>query len=178
MENKKTPGIAIWSLILGCIPLGIIGILLAIILGIIALVKISKNRDTLKGKGFAIAGIVLGVMWLTILPLIAIPGLLRARIHANETLTRETVKIISTALENYRVAHNGDYPLSEQDLISSTPPYLTKSYNKKTIYGYNYTLNLSPTEYEVVAAPKNCGMEGENIFIVRTGEELTEMSCK
>ena len=34
--------------------------LLAVILGINALIKISKKTDTLKGKGFAIAGIVLG----------------------------------------------------------------------------------------------------------------------
>ncbi len=176
MENKKTPGIAIWSLIFGCIPV-LVTPLLAIILGIIALVKISKNSDTLKGKGFAIAGIALGVMCLTILPMMAIPGLLRARIKANETATKETVKIISSAIENYKAAHNGLYPLSEEDLLSSTPPYLAKSYDKKTIYGYKYSLDLSPTEYEVVATPKNCHMEGEKIFIVRTGQELTEMNC-
>jgi len=177
MENKKTPSIAIWSLIFGCIPV-LITPLLAIILGIIALVKISKNSDTLKGKGFAIAGIALGVMCLTILPLIATPGLLRARIHANETVARETVKIISTALENYKAANNGNYPLNESDLTSSTPPYLTKSYNKETVHGYSYTLDLSLTGYGVMAAPKNCGREGEKIFIVKTGQNLTEMNCK
>ncbi len=177
MENKKTPGIAIWSLIFGCIPV-LVTPLLAIILGIIALVKISKNSDTLKGKGFAIAGIALGVMCLTILPLIAIPGLLRARIHANETATKETVKIISSAIENYKAAHNGLYPLSEEDLLSSTPPYLAKSYDKKTIYGYKYSLDLSPDGYEIVASPKNCEREGEKIFIVKTGQNLTEMNCK
>ena len=177
MENKKTPSIAIWSLIFGCIPV-LVTPLLAIILGIIALVKISKNSDTLKGKGFAIAGIVLGVMCLTILPMMAIPGLLRARIKANETATKETVKIISSAIENYKAAHNGIYPLSEEDLLFSTPPYLAKSYDKKTIYGYKYSLDLSPDGYEVVAAPKNCGIEGDKIFMVRTGQELTEIDCK
>jgi len=178
MENKKTPSIAIWSLICGCIPLlGIITILLAIILGIIALMKISKNSDTLKGKGLAIAGIALGAMWLVFLPIIAIPGLLRTRIHANENVARKTVKAISAAIENYKAA-NSSYPLSEGELISSTPPYLIKPYNKKTIQGYNYRLDLSPAEYEVMAAPKNCGVEGERIFIGRTGKELTEMECK
>lgn len=177
MENKKTPGIAILSFIFGCLPILILP-LLAIILGIIAWVKISKNSDTLKGKGFAIAGTVLGAICLFILPLIAIPGLLPARIKANETATKETVKIISTALENYKDAHNGIYPSSEEDLISLTPPYLAKPYDKKTIYGYNYTLDLNPTGYEVRAAPRNCHIEGDTIFIARSGEQLTEMNCK
>lgn len=177
MEKKKTPSMAIWSLIFGCIPV-LVTPLLAIILGIIALVKISKNSDTLKGKGFAIAGIVLGAMCLTILPMMAIPGLLRARIKANETATKETVKIISTALENYKARNNGNYPSDESDLTYSTPPYLTKSYDKKIVYGYKYTLDLSPTGYEVVAAPRNCEREGEKIFIIRTGQQLTEVNCK
>lgn len=179
MEDKKTSKIAQASLIFGLMPfLGLLSILPAIILGIIALVKISKNRETLKGKGRAIAGIALGVIWLVILPMLAIPGLLRARIKANETATKETVKIISSALENYKVAHNGVYPLSEEDLLSSTPPYLAKSYDKKTIYGYKYSLDLSPDGYEIVATPKNCEREGEKVFIVRTGKELTERDCK
>ena len=179
MENKKTLRIASVSLVFGLMPfLGLLSILPAIILGVIALVKISKNSDTLKGKGLAIWGIVLGTTWLIILPLLAIPGLLPARIKANQTATKETVKIISAALENYKAAHNGVYPLSEEDLISSKPPYLGKSYDKKTIYGYNYSLDLSSDGYEIVAKPKNCHMQGEKIFIMKAGEGLTEVNCK
>jgi hypothetical protein len=39
--------------------------LLAVILGINAVINISKNRDTLKGKSLAIIGIVLGGLALT-----------------------------------------------------------------------------------------------------------------
>lgn len=179
MEDKKTCKIAQASLIFGLLPfLGLLSILPAIILGIVALVKISKHRETLKGKGRAIAGIVLGVIWLVILPMLAIPGLLRARIKANETATKETVKIISSAIENYKAAHNGMYPLYESDLISATPPYLTRSYDKEKIYGYIYSLDLSPSGYEIAAEPENCHMQGEKIFIMKTQGELTETDCK
>ncbi|MBU0534442.1 MAG: hypothetical protein KJ887_06580 [Candidatus Omnitrophica bacterium] len=42
--------------------------LLSILLGIISIIKINKNSDNLRGKGFAIAGIILGGLGL-ILPL-------------------------------------------------------------------------------------------------------------
>lgn len=47
---------------LGTIPL------LSILLGIISIIKINKSNDNLRGKGFAIAGIILGGLGL-ILPL-------------------------------------------------------------------------------------------------------------
>ncbi|MCK4905348.1 DUF4190 domain-containing protein [bacterium] len=42
--------------------------LLSILLGIISIIKINKSSDNLRGKGFAIAGIILGGLGL-ILPL-------------------------------------------------------------------------------------------------------------
>jgi len=55
---KKTLGLAVFSLVLGClfiIPLlGMIFGIAAITLGVIALSKISKDKETLKGNGFAI----------------------------------------------------------------------------------------------------------------------------
>ena len=44
------------------------GSLIAVILGTISIIKINKNSDTVKGKGFAITGIILGGLGL-ILPL-------------------------------------------------------------------------------------------------------------
>jgi hypothetical protein len=59
--------VSIPGLILGLSSFGIIP-LLSILLGIISIIKINKNSDTVKGKGFAIAGIILGGLGL-ILPL-------------------------------------------------------------------------------------------------------------
>ena len=63
-QKKKTLGLAITSLVFGClffIPfLGFLFSLAAIVLGIVALVSMSKSKKTIKGQGLAITGIVLG----------------------------------------------------------------------------------------------------------------------
>ncbi|MET0713087.1 MAG: DUF4190 domain-containing protein [Jiangellaceae bacterium] len=56
-EEQRTNGFAIASLVFGIIS----GILLAVIFGIIALVQIPKKNQ--KGKGMAIAGLVLAGVW-------------------------------------------------------------------------------------------------------------------
>lgn len=57
---QKTNGFAVAALILGIIG----GHVLAIILGIVALVQIKKTGD--KGKGMAITGIVLSIVWIPV----------------------------------------------------------------------------------------------------------------
>ena len=68
--KKKTSGIAVASLVCGCLflvpVLGVVCSLAALILGIIALVKLSKAKDEMKGKGLAIAGTVLGSIGLIV----------------------------------------------------------------------------------------------------------------
>ncbi|MFH1876414.1 MAG: DUF4190 domain-containing protein [Candidatus Omnitrophota bacterium] len=105
-ENKKTVGFGIASLVLGClilIPiLGMLFALLAIIFGIVALVQISGHKETLKGKGLATSGIVLGGIGLVLLPIvaimlaIAIPAFMRAKERAREqAVTQEYTSSIS-----------------------------------------------------------------------------------
>lgn len=187
MQQKRTLGLAVASLIFGCLFLfpflGIIFSLIAIILGIIALVKISNNKETLKGGGLAIAGIVLGGVGVILIPIIAllaaiaIPNLLRARLNANETSAVATVKTISTAVESYKVANDGRYPSDEYDLRYAQPPYLKDSYNNKTHLGYKYSLNFNPNGYEIIAMPETCGVSGIKILMVTNGE-ISEKPCK
>ncbi|MBT3394968.1 DUF4190 domain-containing protein [archaeon] len=59
MSKSRTTGFAIASLVLGIFGITIIGAILAIIFGIIALNKINKNKK-IGGKSMAIVGIVLG----------------------------------------------------------------------------------------------------------------------
>jgi len=67
-SQKKTSGIAITSLIFGCcywIPfLGMFCSLVALILGTIALSKISNNKNILKGRSLAILGMALSIVGL------------------------------------------------------------------------------------------------------------------
>lgn len=62
-DEAKTDGLGIAGMILGIASLFVAGLilgLLAVIFSMIALGRIKKNPDTRKGKGFAIAGLVLG----------------------------------------------------------------------------------------------------------------------
>ena len=68
---QHTSGMAIASLVFGIIG----GSLFAIIFGAVALGQIGKDPN-LSGKGLAIAGIILGVLWMIILVIIIAAGVL------------------------------------------------------------------------------------------------------
>jgi len=66
-STAKTSALAITSLILGILtitPLYLIAGIPAIICGIVALVKIERSSDKLKGKNLASAGIIIPAIWL------------------------------------------------------------------------------------------------------------------
>jgi hypothetical protein len=66
-DSPRTEGFSVASLVLGIVGwfipyVGLLCCLLAVIFGIIGIVKISNNPDKFKGMGMAIAGLVLGVL--------------------------------------------------------------------------------------------------------------------
>lgn len=186
LSQQKTHGLAIASLVLGClflIPfLGILFSLLAIIFGIVALTTISKNKETYKGGGLAIGGIVLGAIGIIMIPIImllaaiAIPNFIRARSNANESFAQSVVRSVSIAAESYK-AEKGQYPLTEEDLVSKQPQYLNRSYNNQTINGYTYSITFKPDNYAINAAPEKCFVTGSKVFTMQNGE-LSESQCK
>ncbi|MFH1621914.1 MAG: DUF4190 domain-containing protein [Candidatus Omnitrophota bacterium] len=202
--QKKTLGLATTSLIFGCLALipllGIFPALLAIILGIVALVKISNNKDTLKGNGLAISGIVLGAIGLIMLPIIAmlaaiaIPNLLRARHNANEAGAIYNMKVISTAAQSYN-AVNDRFPENISELAYADPPYINKELASGAQYGYIFTIvdTNSDNAFLATAIPKEKGvtgtrsfcatddgvikqdLEGKNIYTIYTCEGLEDV---
>ena len=70
---QRTNGLAVASLVCGILFCGIVTAILAVIFGNIALGKIDASNGTEKGRGLAIAGIVLG--WVGIGLLIAGPAI-------------------------------------------------------------------------------------------------------
>ncbi|OQA03346.1 MAG: hypothetical protein BWY69_00516 [Planctomycetes bacterium ADurb.Bin401] len=66
----KTSTLAIWAFVLGIMGLFsfLVTSLPAIVCGIISLVKISKSCGRLKGKGLAIAGIVISAIGIIVIP--------------------------------------------------------------------------------------------------------------
>jgi type II secretory pathway pseudopilin PulG len=118
-------GYAIASLVLGILSVPTVGLLLvgamlSVILGVVALVKASRAPEEYGGKGMAIAGIVLAGVSVVIMPFvlgvgaaIVIPSLLRARVSANESAAIADVRTLMAAEDRYRLANRGYYDTLE-----------------------------------------------------------------
>ena len=171
VANPETSGKAIASLICGLlffIPLLFIG---AIVLGHMALSEIRKSAGRLKGEGIAMAGLVLGYIWIAGIPIIliiaaiAIPNLLRAKMAANESSAVAAVRTLNTAEEAYAQDHpQAGYTCSLADLnrlIDSTLAGGRK-------YGYVFELKdcaagaegAAIAKYRVVAYPMTVNQTG------------------
>jgi Domain of unknown function (DUF4190) len=65
-STSKTNGLAIASLVLGIIPCTGITSILAIVFGFIARNQIQQSSGAQQGSGMALAGIILGFVWIGI----------------------------------------------------------------------------------------------------------------
>ncbi len=177
IQEKKTLGIAIASLVLGClllIPLlGVLCSLAALILGIVSLVKISKNKETLKGKGLAIAGIVLGSIGILIIPIIAmlaaiaIPNLVRARSVAQESAAASTMHTIVVAEVAYRSENESFASLPR--LAKENPPYIDETLGSGKKMGYRFNVGRFNPEYFYATAVPQEGYPGHSFYIDEDG---------
>jgi hypothetical protein len=81
---------------------------LAIVLGYVAGAKIRRSGGALRGEGMARAGVNLGIVGLifAVLAVIAIPNLLRSRMHPGEASPVGTLRTINTA----EVTYFAEYP--------------------------------------------------------------------
>ncbi len=176
--QKKLSGLALASFICGLffiIPiLGMLTGVAAIILGIIALVMISKRSTELKGNGFAISGIVMGALGIILVPIIAlvaaiaIPNLLRAKITANDAYAQAVLKTLATATEAYS-AENGTYPSDIEALTNAPQPYLNEDPCFKINNGFMVECQLMSSGYVFTARPTTDGVSGSTTFTISTG---------
>ena len=116
--DAKTSGLAIAALVLGILgPFTCITIIPAIILGIVALVKISKSGGQLKGNGLAIAGIALPVVLLPVIALlmaILMPALARVRAIAFRTVCGANMSGIGKAMLIYAGDNDEKFPTTSK----------------------------------------------------------------
>ena len=126
----RTNGMAIASLVLAIIGfltsilgIGIIFGVVALILGIIALGQIKANSRQQKGRGMAMAGVILGalsvvMMVLGILAAIAIPNFISLRSRAYDASARSAGRNAKLAQEVRASAYEGNAPPPYTDDLS------------------------------------------------------------
>ena len=109
-----TSGLAIASLILGItsfIPT-CLGPIVGVILGIVALVNISGSKGRIKGKGLAIGGIVLSVLFGLVTPvLLILPAVYQVREVARQQNDLNSIRLLALASAEYE-SRNQEFPPS------------------------------------------------------------------
>jgi len=153
---------------------GFISGIWAIIVGVKGFKRV-HNLSTIRAT-IAYFGVFFIVAIIAIFAAIAIPNFLKARIAANESSAKQTVNMLSAAMEAYAALNDNLYPASEDDLKAGgyTPEY----YDKSTNHGYTYSLSFSPDGYGIIAQPQECGVTGKKVFLASPKGEFAEKDCK
>ena len=138
--EPKTCGVAVAAFVMGLLSLTCILwpilMLPAIICGIVALVKISKNKTCLKGTGLAVTGIVIPVVMTLLIPVFAMvaailmPALSRTKMVAQRVVCGTNLKGLSVAMIVYMNDYDEQYPTPEQwsDLLIDKADVSPKSF--------------------------------------------------
>jgi type II secretory pathway pseudopilin PulG len=173
----QTSGKAIASLVCGLLFFVPLAFVAAVIFGHLGLSEIRKSAGRLKGDSLAIAGLVLGYMWVVSIPIIlimaaiAIPNVLRARTSANEAMAVASIRSINTAQISYSESHPESgfvcslSALTEAQMIDSTLASGQKNGYRFEIAGCEAENPGGPnTKYKVVAYPITVNQTGDRSF--------------
>jgi prepilin-type processing-associated H-X9-DG protein len=112
---SKTSGLAVSSLVLGVLGVFTCGItaLIGLVLGIIAMVKVSNSRGALRGNGMALAGIIVSGIFLLMIPIYAamlLPALAAAKQKAQAINCVNNEKQLARAVRIYSNDNTNRFP--------------------------------------------------------------------
>lgn len=111
--------LAIWSMVLAIASFAcsVITVVPAIIFGHIALSQIKSSNGTLQGKGFAVAGLIVGYVyialaacWITVMASVFSGQFDNQQSQANSNEAKTNAQEIYTAIKSYSKDHNGAAP--------------------------------------------------------------------
>lgn len=110
---------------------------------------------------------------------VGLEQVMRISILRNQADSLTTLKLISTALENYAKDNHNVFPDRLAPLTLTVPAYLDRDYSALTYFkGYVYTCpRLDSSGYRCVVVPAKCGLTGLLVYTVTTGGSITQESC-
>jgi len=131
----------------------------------------------LKARSFVAIMIIIAISSLILR--ILITQIMKFNIEQNESNAQSTLKLISTALENYAKDNHGLFPANLSILTHPAPPYLDRDYIfLSPIKGYNYScLRLEPSGYSCSANPSSCKLSGRRVYTITSGGLLLSEEC-
>ena len=111
----KMSAMAVISLVLGVLGLFTCGgtALFGLILGIIAMVKVGNSRGELRGKGLALAGVIVSGVFLLLIPISAamlLPALAAAKGKAQAIVCMNNEKQLAVAVRLYSASNANHFP--------------------------------------------------------------------
>jgi prepilin-type processing-associated H-X9-DG protein len=113
--SSPCSGLAVTSLVLGILGAFTCGItaLFGLVLGIIAMVKVSNSRGALRGGGLALAGVIVSGIFVIFIPFFAallLPALAAAHDRAREINCMSNEKQLAQAVVIYSTDHTNQFP--------------------------------------------------------------------
>jgi type IV pilus assembly protein PilA len=178
--NPETSGKAIASLVCGILFFFLPSAIVAVVMGHLSLSDMRKSAGRLGGRGMAIAGLVLGYLGLSFVPIlviaaIAIPNLLRAKMAANEASAVVSLRKINTTCVTYATEHKS-FPSALANLGPGAHPganasdQVGEALASGQSSGYLFEYGPGPDQdgaivsYEVHADPVTPGATGQRHF--------------
>lgn len=130
-----------------------------------------------KASSFVTIMIIIAVC--SLLLRIIIEQIIKLNIEQNESNAQATIKLLSTALENYAKDNRGVFPANVLILTKTNPPYLDKDYiDVSPVKGYNYSCpRIEPSGYNCYAHPIRCGLTGNIVYSITSGGLLITEGC-
>ncbi|MFA5089812.1 MAG: type II secretion system protein GspG [Candidatus Omnitrophota bacterium] len=161
--KSKVSGLAIAGLICAILATLLFGIIVAVIglvLGLIAFKQINHSKGAIKGRGIAMAAIIIAIAGTVLRLAIAIPQFIKMNERAKVAASLSNIAAIRTTLEMYKL-DNGSYPKELSILVIDSKGkgvYLKEL--PKDAWGRDYIYRVKPDESFEIFSPGPDGIEG------------------